>query len=278
MNAEARLARFDARTIDGLRRVRPLCRGYAVVVFCSTRAPICGIARSGELQWALGLLRNGELETLSVWDRAHDLSAAVPPGVLLEMHDRGLEFVGAGVGVDLVSSGQPLRSAFRCAHVFDSIEHAMESCAAQVPPRHRQAYVEAMRRSADAVDSHSAFEVIDRFQGSSVGEIYPDEVQLWKDALARFEPIYDLNEQLRGLVRLADRTAAEVRGRLARAILRNGPFTDSAAALDFVALALAREEQRLDRDRATAAASLQARSTTPRAVSMAGALGVPTLA
>lgn len=256
---------------------RPLCRRYVAVVFSET-SPLNLRASRGDPEaicWAFGSLINGECEPLGAWLIRGTLASAMP-SVCGALQSRGAEFIRFGVG-DF--AGTPAFSqTYRHGEFVDSVESAISALAARVRRRHRPQLSTFLRTTAEADRLELAWSEWAKFQGSGLGERYPDVVQLWKDALARFEPIYDLNEQLRGLVRLADRTAAEVRGRLARAILRNGPFTDSAAALDFVALALVREEQRLDRDRATAAASRQACSTTPRAVSMAGALGVPTLA
>lgn len=158
-------------------------------------------------------------------------------------------------------------------------EHAIKSLAARACSRERIALTSCLRAVAEADHLHVANSHMGRLQASSFGERYPEVVQRLREALAATEPNYALNSQLRAHIRSADRTAAEVRGCLARAILRHGPFTDSAAALDFVATFLARAERRLDRKRAAAVAARQVGSTIAQRVStIPGSLSVPTLA
>jgi transposase-like protein len=112
----------------------------------------------------------------------------------------------------------------------------------------------ALRQQAEACTLEQARSELASFQLSPLGERYPSVVQLWGEALARFEPLFALPEPVRQLVRSADRTAMEVHERLTRAIHRHGPFSDSAAALDFVEDALLRAERSLDRQWAAAMA------------------------
>ena len=258
---------------------RPLCRRYAAAVFsCTGKLDLT--ANAGQPQaicWALGSLINGEGEVLGAWLN-QDTTATAMPAVFGELQARGAEFIRFGVG-DFRGAEASFKRTYRHGEIVVSVEQAIESIAAQVPPRHRLDVSNQLRAAAEAESLEAALSELGRFQASSLGERYPEVVRHWGDALARFEPIYSLDEQLRGLIRLADRTAADVRGRLSRAILRHGPFSDSGAALDFVAISLVRAEQRLDRERAAAVAARKAGSkTSRRAVPMAGAVGVPTLA
>jgi putative transposase len=258
---------------------RPLCRRYGAAVFSCT-GPFTPSVIAGQPQaicWALGSLINGESEVLGAW-LDQDATTAAMPSVFGELQARGAEFIRFGVG-DLAGAEASFKRTYRHGEIVDSVEQALESVTARVPLRHRQDVSVHLRAAADAETVERGRSELAKFQGSSLGEKYPDVVQLWSDALARFEPIFSLNEQLRGLVRLADRTAADVRGRLNRAILRHGPFSDSGAALDFVALSLARAEQRLDRERAIAKAARESGKRALRgSAGLAEAVGVPALA
>lgn len=202
------------------------------------------------LQWALGHLVTGESEVLGAWpiDAAE---AVAPPAVFGELHSRGAEFIRVGIG-DFAGTEAEFLRTFRHAEVVESVERALASCVGAVPPRHRLAVSAGLRAAADAADLASGLVALGRFQSSGLGERYPEVLQQWREALARFEPIYSLHAPLRGLVRSADLRAAEVRGRLSRAILRHGPFPDSEAALGFVAATLLRIERQWDREREAA--------------------------
>lgn len=103
-----------------------------------------------------------------------------------------------------------------------------------------------------------------RFQGSTLGKIYPSVVQLWAEALSRCQPLYALHPELRELVRAADCKAAEVRGQLTQAILRHGPFISQAAWYEFVVAALERADRRLGSDYAAVQALRDADPTVTR--------------
>lgn len=276
MDATASPLRFDQRCADGMQHVRPLCRTYAVVVFNRQSVPVFEVdLYSSEIQWAIGCLKNGEAEVLGVWRRLTSDKAAVPDGVLAEMHDRGVQFIETGIGPGL--QGGTLAPLFANARCLDSVEQAVDSLADLMRPRHRGAFVSLMRGCVETADAASARTELARIQGSDLGERYPAVVRLWREALAGFTPIFSLSEQLRALIRSTDQRAAEVRGQLTRAISRHGPFADSAVALDFVATSLARTEQRWDRERAAARAARMPR-TSGGTVRRAEALGVTTLA
>jgi hypothetical protein len=93
----------------------------------------------------------------------------------------------------------------------------------------------------------------------------------WRALVARWAPVFALPVAQRRLVLAVDRLAADSHKALFRAIARHGPFTDSAAALGFIASALQRSERRLDRKRAACVASVGLRA---RRVSMDGRLAV----
>lgn len=257
---------------------RPLCRRYVTAVFGTSSVQLQdGSDRHRSVCWALGSLIGGELEVLGTWQI--QIATTVPtPSVFGELQVRGAEFIRFGVG-DFGGAESAFKETYRNGELIDSVEQLLESVVARVPRRHRLEVSNGLRAAAEAESLEAGRSELAGFQASRLGERYPEVVQRWREALARFEPIYSLNAQLRGLIRSADRTAADVRGRLARAIHRHGPFTDSAAALAFVAVTLARAEQRLDRERAAVVAAREAGvAASRRAAPKSGAAGVPALA
>ncbi|HEV6967942.1 MULTISPECIES: transposase [Roseateles] len=257
---------------------RPLCRRYAAVVLRRTAVPVEapeGVILQA-LRWAVGCLSNGELELLGVWIVPHG-SVTVPILPVADLNVRGVVEIGIGVGTAGEIGQTPANSFPRVRNVA-SVEQILESVLASVPPRYRLEVSRHLRAAADAATQEAGLSQLAEFQGSRLGERYPEVVRHWSDALAGFEPIYRLHPRLRGLVRSADRTAADMRERLTRAILRHGPFVDSDAALAFVADTLLRTEQRLDRARAAALAARQAAQASVAAGPAPHSLAVPTLA
>lgn len=257
---------------------RPLCRSYVVAVFSS--CSVLTLASHGQvitIHWAFGSLIDGESEVLGAWFLDGD-TPAVPAGVFSDMLPRGAEFIRIGVG-DFAGAEAAFTQIYRHGELVPSVEQTVESLASRVAKRHRLEVSASFRAVAEAEDADARRSELEKFQASCLGKRYPEVAERWGRALAGFERIYALSAQLRGLVRSADRTAAEVHGRLTRAILRHGPFVDSTAALDFVAGTLDRAEQRLDRERAIAVAAREAGSTTlRRSPPIADAVSVPALA
>lgn len=257
--------------------VRPLCRRYVAVVLSTSLIPFRGsTGRPRAVRWALGSLIDGEVEVLGAWPTESE-SGPAPELMFGELQARGAEFIRFGVG-HLVGVEDEFTRLFGHGDVVASIECELESVLASVPPRYRLEVSRHLRAAADAATQEAGLSQLAEFQGSRLGERYPEVVRHWSDALAGFEPIYRLHPRLRGLVRSADRTAADMRERLTRAILRHGPFVDSDAALAFVADTLLRTEQRLDRARAAALAARQAAQASVAAGPAPHSLAVPTLA
>jgi transposase-like protein len=149
-----------------------------------------------------------------------------------------------------------------------------------VAPRYRKSLADGLRAAAQADCEEAARAAFDKLLLTGVGERYPKVVALWEEALARSGTVARLSEPMQSLVRSADRTAAEVSGRLAREIKRHGHFDDPDAALDFVSGALLRAERRLDRARDEALAVRDDASLATRGgrSKSTDAVGVPTLA
>lgn len=255
---------------------RPLCSRYVAAVFgFSTARLLDGSFLPQPVCWAIGCLINGEVEVLGAWLLHEGLPA--PTATLFgNLHDRGAESVRIAVGLPTTAK-QAFKKTYRLGDCVDSVEQSLESAAALVPARHRTEVAMQLRAAAESDSLETASLKLAGFQGSILGERYPAVMRLWGEALAGFTPIFYLSEQLRALIRSTDQRAAQVRGQLMRAISRHGRFTDSAAALDFVATSLARTEQRWDRERAAARAARMPR-TSGGTVRRAEALGVTTLA
>lgn len=256
---------------------RPLCRQYIAVVFSSCFARLeAGSDRSTLAHWALGRLINGEVEIVGAWTSHNEVTHAAT-SMFRELLARGAESIRFGVG-DLGGCETEFQQIYKRGQLVPSVEQSLEKVSGLIRPRHRVEVLKCLREASES-EKRAGQPALPDAQDHQFGKRYPEVVRRWGEALAAFEPIYDLDSQLRAHVRSADRTAAEVRGCLSRAILRHGPFIDSAAALDFVARSLMRAERRLDRERAAAKAVRRpGPATARRAASMPGTRRVPALA
>jgi len=255
---------------------RPLCRRFATVVFCRNVSRWTGAApaSSQAVWWALGTLNDGEAEVLGAWKEV-DEKAALLSEVFGQLHERGVVSIRFCVG-NIGSTETVFRETFRHAAVVPSIEDDLAAAVSMARPRHRPAVWSRLRATAELDCSEDARSEFAIFQASELGERYPGIVRQWDEALARFEAFYALDASSRELVRSADRTAADLRERLNRAIQRHGPFTDPATALDFVVAWLSKAERALDRGRTFARGAGVAGSGSHRSLALAsGAAGVP---
>ncbi|NCT81629.1 MAG: hypothetical protein GXC94_00640 [Comamonadaceae bacterium] len=252
---------------------RPLCRRYATVVFCRGCIPWNSAApdSSRSIWWALGTLNDGGSEFLGAW-KSVDENAGLPPDVFGQLRERGVLSMRFCIG-NIGDTETAFREALRHAAVMPSMQELLASADAMARPRHRVKVAQMLRAVAELEDSQAARAKFGEFQGSELGERYPEIVQQWREALPRFESFYALDAPLRELVRSADRMAADVSECLRRAIKRHGQFTDSTTALGFVVACLDKVERGLDRDRAAALASGRARLAFRR-----GAVSAPDVA
>lgn len=258
---------------------RPLGRRYATAVFCKSQPSGAGgvHATSQAIWWGLGTFSDGEPEFLGAW-KTVDEKSGLPPGVFGDLRGRGvlsIRFCIGNIGWADAEFGQ----AIQHAAVIPSAADLLALSTDIAKPRHRLSVQDQLRSIAELENLAVARAEFAKFQGSNLGERYPEIVRQWNEALARFDPLYALQAPMRELVRSADRTAADLNARLNRAIKRHGPFADSTAALDFVVVWLDKAERDLC-GRRTAIRALDTAAPSPQRgfLPAADAVGVPTLA
>lgn len=257
---------------------RPLCRRYAVVAFSSlSKLKLkAGPQTDRTICWAFGTLLNGDSEILGAWHSNAD--AAIPPEVFGQLYDRGVEFVRCGLG-DLVGVEPAFRAVFRNSATFPSIEQTIAAALADVEPRHRSGMSRLLRATVGDPMGERQTVASPDISSAELRERYQKLTHQWDEAVALFQLLFALPEPYRRLVRSVDQAAAEVQGRLERAIHRHGPFVDLDEAFDFVVAGLRRADLQLDRE---ARAAQHARDASAwqscRLPTSGGAVGTPTLA
>ncbi|KAK6024704.1 hypothetical protein OSTOST_09483 [Ostertagia ostertagi] len=233
-----------------------------------------GVSRT--ICWALGTLLEGDSEMLGAWENSLE-NPALAPEVFGELHDRGVVSIRFCVG-DVAGAEAKFVNTFRHAGLLPSVEASLARLAPQAAPRHRATLVTNLRATAEAGSLDAAGAELAKLQASEPGKKCAAIVRQWGEALAGFEPLFDLDASLRERISSADRTAAKLNEKLNREIQRHGPFSDSAAAFDFVVAWLAKAERGLDRDRAVqSSAKRSSRRFSQSRPSATGASGVPTL-
>jgi transposase-like protein len=269
--------RYDADSFAASWTRRPLCRRYATAVIRrSLFVPDSAVhGSSPSIWWALGTLNDGGTEFLGAWINLNEYSG-LPPDVFGQLCERGVLSIRFCIG-NLGDAERVFRETLRHAAVMPSLQELLATADATAKPRHRVKVAQMLRAVDELEDVQAARAKFGEFQGSELGERYPEIVHQWDEALSRSESFYALDAPLRELVRSADQMAADVSECLRRAIKRHGQVTDYTAALDFVVACLDKVERGLDRDRAAALASGSARlAFRRRTVSAPDAAGLLT--
>jgi transposase-like protein len=222
---------WDAKTVtDDHRQVArgvslplPLCGSYFSVVL--DRLEVLGPEGPSvhSVQWALGLLPDGELEVLGAWQ------AATRRGEKLfaELRDRGVEAIHFVIDSDPAVTQVDALAAFPQVKVLPSFDGLLRESLAQVAPSHRRAVGEALRLLLAAQSPDSANGAFDAF-ASTWEHRYPTLIGRWHRALEDLEPLYASSARQRHLLLLADELARDVHDRLRRALSRKETFHSSA--------------------------------------------------
>lgn len=258
---------------------RALCRRYAAVVFSTLSEPTLQNQpfKNRTICWAFGCLVKGEAEILGAWHL--DEAAKTTHDVVLDLHNRGVEFLRCGLG-DLRGVEVSFLNTFRMAALYPSIEQALAALRDTVRPFHRPAMSRSLRETiGDPTDTPSTVAAL-RFSSEELRQKYPGILEQWNETVAGFQPLFALPEPYRQLVRSVDRTAIGLQERLMGAIHQHGPFPDSGEAFDFVVDWLVRADLRLMRDAEAEELAREARALGSGrfAPVSGGAAGTPALA
>ena len=264
---------------DGVAKINPLAAldcalrcEYLAVSFDWMRLPgrcsECGPAH-GALS-ALGVHSDGEREVLGVW-LASETDSLAWRSASTDLEIRGVERLRFAISREAASAANRPSPAPQRSIELPHLERSIAAILAQVEPRYRGAMTDAFRAVLVASRARAVDAAMTAVEAGPLGEGYAPLVVQWRALVSRWAPVFALPVAQRRLVLAVDRLAADSHKGLFRAIARHGPFTDSAAALGFIASALQRAERRLDRKRAVCVASVGLRA---RRVNMDGRLAV----
>lgn len=219
---------------------------------------------------ALGAHGDGEREVLGVW-LASETESLAWRSASADLEIRGVERLRFAISREAACATNLTSPAPLGAIELPPVEQSIAAILAQVEPCNQGALANAFRAVLVAGRGRAVDAAMAAVEAGPLGERYAPLVAQWRALVSRWAPVFELPVAQRRLVLAGDRLAADLNKGLVRAIARHGPFTDSAAALGFVARALQRVERRIDRKRA---ACVVAGGRRARRLDMAGRLAV----
>jgi putative transposase len=240
----------------------PLCTDYFGVIVDRLDTSIScdeGPAMHS-VHWAVGLLADGELETLGAWVSPSGDGSSVRR-LFADLQDRGVEAIRFVVTTDPEVSRAAALAAFPRARVLPSFESLLRQCLQEVAPTHRAGVRGALRSVVDAASLRSAQDALCAFAAGPLGGRYPALVERWGRALGDSAPVLALGPRHRRALLLGDGLVAEIHERVRRALSRPGILPSSGSVSVRVESALTRIGHRL------------ADQTVPRRIGAARSVG-----
>jgi putative transposase len=247
----------------------PLCARYLGVMLA--RLDVGGrdddVSAAHCVQWAVGLLADGELEMLGAWLSPAD--HARPGQMFADLKDRGVEAVRFVVSPDPAMTRVDVVAAYPRVAVLPSFEALLRACMLQVAPSHRRAVGGALRLLSTADSLELATGALETFAASLLGRRYPALVDRWHRALVELEPVFALGSRQRRMLLLGDELVRGIHERLRRSLSGSGTLPSSARVSSLVEASLARIGHRLPKHKATLGSDVVGYSVRPVAGSLA---------
>jgi putative transposase len=250
---EARSLRFSCGSVHDSRRsavTLPLCARYFSVTLDTL--DVCVQGDDGpdvhSVQWAMGVLADGELEMLGAWLSTCD-DARLGQQLFADLRCRGVEAVRFFISADSAANRVDELAAYPRAKVLPSFEALLRESLLQVAPSHRAAVGSALRLLTAAESLESAELALDTFAAGALGRRYPALVDRWHRALVDSRLFFALGPRHRRLLLLWDEFVRESHVRLQRALSRPGSLPSSQRVTSLVEAALSRIGHSLPRQR-----------------------------
>ena len=240
----------------------PLCARYVVVFFKDLTVQIeeHSMIRRLAVHWAVGMLADGDCETLGAWPEA---IAGVTPWqqILKDISTRGVE------KIRFISTPEPTDAPLACFGATALPSRDLMRCRglASVAPRDRAPAADSVRMICTAATAQAAHTALNSLSSSRLGKKYPEMLASCRAALEQFAPFYALAPHMRRLMLAAEGATERLHTSLSRAVDRNGCFADRQAAISFLVQELQRSERRLGADLKGALSGTLRRASRTRA-------------
>lgn len=256
------------KTWPSQRQPLPLCASYFSLMLDSLDVRVLGEdgPEVHRVQWAVGVLADGEVEMLGAWSSPCGGGGAGQ--LFANLKDRGVEAVRFFISADPAATRVDALAAYPRTKVLPSFEALLRQSLRQVGPTHRRAVGSALRHVITAQSLDSAAVALDTFAAGRVGARYGALVDRWNRALVDAAPFLAVDPRQRRLLVLGDELVRDIHGRLGRSLSRPGSLPSSASVSSLVEASLARIGHRLPQHKATLGSDVVGYSVRP----VAGAL------
>jgi putative transposase len=217
---------------------RPLEPVYPVVFFDALRVKIRtdGIVANKAVYLALGILEDGTREVLGLWIEQTE-GAKFWLKVFTDLKTRGCHDILIAVVDGLRGLPQAIGSVFPKTVVQTCIVHLIRNSMEYAGWKDRKTLAAALRPIYTATNAQAAFEQLDQFEQSALGQKYPAAVKCWRSAWEHVIPFFAFTPHIRRIIYTTN--AIESLNMQLRKIIKNrGHFPSDEAALKLLWLAL----------------------------------------
>ena len=180
---------------------RPLEECYPVVFFDAIRVKVrsgAGI-KAMAAHLALGIRNDGSREVLGIW-MAENEGAAFWGSVFTELKTRGVEDILIAVTDGLKGMTEAIEAVYPQTMHQTCIVHLIRNSTAFVSYKHLKSVTKELKNIYQAVNADAAYEALEAFEASELGQQYPTIAKAWKRAWPQVVPFFNFSPEIRRLI------------------------------------------------------------------------------
>lgn len=180
---------------------RPLEECYPVVFFDAIRVKVrsgAGI-KAMAAHLALGIRNDGSREVLGIW-MAENEGAAFWGSVFTELKTRGVEDILIAVTDGLKGMTEAIEAVYPQTMHQTCIVHLIRNSTAFVSYKHLKSVTKELKNIYQAVNADAAYEALEDFEASELGQQYPTIAKAWKRAWPQVVPFFNFSPEIRRLI------------------------------------------------------------------------------
>ena len=223
---------------------RPLEECYAVVFFDALRVKVRSGAgvKAMACHIALGIRTDGSREVLGLW-MAENEGAAFWGSVFTELKARGLDDILIAVTDGLKGMTEAIEAVYPQTMHQTCIVHLIRNSTALVSYKHLKTVTSALKGIYQAATADAAYETLEAFEASELGQQYPMIARSWKRAWPQVVPFFNFSPEIRRLIYTTN--SIESLNRSIRKVIKTRslfPTVDAAIKLIWLAIRNATED------------------------------------
>ena len=217
---------------------RPLPDTYAIIYLDAIHVKVrdAGAVTTRAVYLAIGVDETGHKEVLGLWLGEHE-GAKFWLSVLNELKVRGVKDILITVVDGLKGFPEALETAFPYTTVQTCIVHLLRYSLSSASYRERKALAAALKPLYQAENADRAAVLLDEFEGSELGQRYPDVIRAWRQKWTYVIPYFAFSPLLRKAIYTTN-AIESLNATVRRAVHARGHFTSVGAANKLIYLAL----------------------------------------